>query len=464
VKTIANSKIIGMLKQKIDPVTISRNLDIPLNRVLAIMRTNTHLVRKNYKNVVAIEDKIDRTLKYMDERKAVAKRIPIKQTVVKLRHFLKKPHTTWECFEHIRVPYRKLYGAFKRLGVLRANSLSPLSLDLVLSQKMRRKIDLQQWRKHQITDLYKKHDVFMRKTIKIVERFQDITEKYHPGDMGTVRVPQGINIYTDYLSLHNEYPSFILQIENYLKFMKTNFTFSDYQLEVILGYLLQIKKVDLIGFKKDSAYFTTIGKYPLFIINNEAFKDFCWGVRKALLAMELLAVGENPQGDEWVRVMHKEIDHLPDSQVRQEIFDGALQTFKPDLANYLKKVCWQSPTILMELYKFIIFHKNEYIPVTADYVQKESIKGGSSEAFMEIQSHLNAQINNKVNYMMAEGFFKYYNAFDVEDIFDALSFFEVRYQFCFYLMCNLYGISVFEDLSKTYLKRMKPRPIKEYGE
>ncbi|MFW9873720.1 MAG: hypothetical protein ACFFG0_11500 [Candidatus Thorarchaeota archaeon] len=460
-----DTEILEMLEQKVDPITITRQLNVPLNSVTSIMKSNTHLVNKNYQSVIQIEDDIDRALAYMKERKEVSKRIPLIQTIIKLKQFIKVPRSTWECIAHAKVPYNKLYGAFKQMGIVKGNALSPISLDLILLKSKSQKIDILQWRRDQIKRMYRQHNVTLKRCDKITARFRDILEKNQPGDLGLFPVLHGINIYTDFLSTQNEYPNLIFHVEDFLTLMQSNFFgFTNYQAELMLGLLLRSREIDLIGFKKESSYFTTSGRYPLFIINNKALIDFCWGVRKALLALENTSAGENPTSAEWIQIMHNEIDHLSDKQVTQEAFDGALQTFKPKIADLLKRMCWQSPTILMELYKFVIFHKNEYTPVTLEYIQKESQKANSERERMDIQSRINAEINNKVNSMMAIGFLKYHKSFDLEDIFKALTFFEVRYQICFYLMCNLFGISVFEDLSADYLKRMKPRPTKEYGE
>lgn len=480
---VRDEKILKLLNDKVDSLKISHTCHVDISCVLDVMKK--HGIHQNkYKKVFEIKDEIDRNVAYGEARHKISKKMNIIKDTKKLARFLKKPRTIWECLGYMMKPYRELYGMLKRIKIIKMNAMSPISLELVVAQKhMKDTKAIFQWRKRQVDDLFRRHNACMRKIKKVSDSHDGIlhVSTIYNG-IFTDYILQDINIHLDYISEQMEYPQLILPLEDFFNHMnKPKIAgFSKYQSEIILGKLLNRKLIDLIGFKKESLYFTNKGTYPLFIINNEAFRDSAWGIRKALLRYKITVErDENTISNiEWENMMKVEIDHLSTEEVVQDIFSRIIDTFEPSVLKHLKEVCWENPTILTMIYIWTIFYKNEYVPVTNEYVMEDSkrvaleqtkhIRNNKEREHLTEKHYLfnikrwDIDINNKVHDMLSEGFFKYYQNLTLEDVFDALCFFEVRYSFAFYMLCRILSINVFAQQSDYYKKRMKPREPEKY--
>jgi len=436
-------EIIQALQQKKDPIAIAKKYNIKLSVVIQIMQKNPELVPKRYQAILGIEDRIEQVKELMRLRKKVASRVPFNNIVAKLRIYLKKPHSSYECLQHVKQPYNRLYAALKKIKVVRANPLSPLSIDLLLSKKAAKRIDILKWRKDQIDKLFRAHHVALRKVEKLDER--PAIEEF------SLYRLIGLNVYTDNL-FFIDYLSFVSPIDYFIASVdKTVARFTNYQKEILLGIVLRRKYVDFLGFPKDSSYYSDSPYYPLFLLNNRS-ADF-----------ELLGIGQDMGWIDVVEELKKKmrleilIEEALDPQIRQKAaisMDHLVKKFSPELPSIVKDLCWHKTPIFMELIKYIAFYKNQYHPPDMfDLVMNKDILKGCTSLR---ESEIFVYVYNQMKLMFLTGIMQF-PEYTFNDIVEALFFNADRYPFAFYLLARLAGIPTFYKDSSFFLKRMKAR-------
>lgn len=435
-------KIIEALKNRQDPIEIAKQFNIKLSTIIQVMQRNPDLIPKQYRDILDIEDRIEQIQIYMAKRKKIANSIPFTNIVVKLRMYLKKPHSSYDCIQYVKQPYRRLYAALKDVGVIRANALSPLSIDLLLSKRMSNKIDILRWRKTQIDETFAIHKRTMRQIG--TEESDDFLPLYKL---------VGLNIYIDLLFLY-DYNAFVSHIDFFFKSLDLcRSRFSPYQRELILGAVLRRKHIDLMGFPKDSIYYSDSPYYPLFILNNRVSDLTLEDIGSAMGWTE--TTSSEKMRRKTVEYAIENRAELP--EVRNKItisMNKILDLFEGGLSSVVKDLCWGKTPIFMELVKFIIYYKEKYEPPDMmDLIFNKGILQGCN-SFNE--SEIYSLVTKKMDSVLFDGF-KKINKITFDDIIDSLFFNMERFPIAFYLLSRLNGIPTLEQHNKYYLARMKAR-------
>jgi hypothetical protein len=447
--------ILESLLKKIDPLVIAKKHNIKLSIVIQVMQNHPELVPTRYRSVLGIEDRVEQIKELMNLRRKVASSIPFDTIVGKLRVYLKKPRSSYECLNYIKQSYKRFYAAVKNIGVVRANALSPLSVDLLLSKKAAKRLakkeftTLEQpildWRKKEIDKLYAQHKV----TIMKVEGREIV-----PIEEEELYKFIGLNVYTDSLYFV-DYLSFITPVDyffdSFSAFEQAIGTYTLYQRELILGICLRRKFIDLLGFPKDSIYYSDSPYYPLFMLQNRSADQELVNIG---VALNWIYIDKSLARKLRLQLAVEEV-LAPDLMEKAAIsMNHLLEKFEIDLRPIVKDLCWQKTPIFLELIKYLAYYKQEYRPPDlVDLVLNKNILEGSvlldeSEIWLFIAKQMKANLINGL---------KSTKEFTFNDIVESLFFNMDRYPFAFYLLARLSGIPTFYKSSEFYLKRMTPR-------